>query len=70
MLSPVWQRKLGKSEQQIRAELDDPRIKVTTVPYPQDKLNPDGANGLWIELGDLSLYPVEDGVPDVLAKAN
>lgn len=70
MLSPVWQRKLGKSEHQIRAELADPRIKITAVPYPRDKLNPDGANGLWIELGDLDLYPVEDGVPEVLVKAN
>ena len=70
MLSPVWQRKLGKSEHQIRTELADPRIKITAVPYPQDKFNPDGANGLWIELGDLDLYPVEDGVPDVLVKAN
>ena len=70
MLSPVWQRKLGKSEQQIRAELDDPRIKITALPYPQDKLNPDGANGLWIELGELNLYPVENGVPDLLIKAN
>ena len=70
MLSPIWQRKLGKSEHQIRAELTDPRIKITAVPYPRDKFNPDGANGLWIELGDLDLYPVEDGVPDVLVKAN
>jgi len=70
MLSPIWQRKLGKPEHQIRVELADPRIKITAIPYPRDKLNPDGANGLWIELGDLDLYPVEDGVPDVLIKAN
>lgn len=70
MLSPVWQRKLGKSEHQIRAELVDPRIKITAIPYPRDKFNPDGVNGLWIELGDLDLYPVEDGVPEVLIKAN
>ena len=70
MLSPVWQRKLGKPEHQIRVELAHPRIKITAVPYPRDKLNPDGANGLWIELGDVDLYPVEDGVPDVLVKAN
>lgn len=70
MLSPVWQRKLGKTEHQVRAELADPRIRITAVPYPQDKLNPDGANGLWIELGDLALYSVEDGVPELLVKAN
>ncbi|WP_284334499.1 type VI immunity family protein [Comamonas sp. NoAH] len=70
MLSPFWQRKLGKDEQQIRAELDDPRIRITPVPYAANALNPEGANGLWIELGDLNLYPVEDGVPDLLVKAN
>jgi len=70
MLSPVWQRKLGKPEHQIRVELAHPRIRITSVPYPRNELNPDGANGLWIELGDLNLHPVEDGVPDVLVKAN
>ncbi len=52
------------------SELADPRIKITALPYPRDKLNPDGANGLWIELGELNLYPVENGVPDLLVKAN
>lgn len=70
MLSPVWQRKLGKNEAQIRAELDDPRIRITAIPYATNSLNPDGANGLWIELGELDLYPVENGVPDLLVKAN
>ncbi|AOZ10527.1 type VI immunity family protein [Cupriavidus malaysiensis] len=70
MLSPVWQRKLGKSESEIRAELAHPRIRITSMPYPRNALNPDGANGLWIELGDLDLYPVEDGVPEVLVRAN
>ncbi|MBS0426581.1 MAG: DUF3396 domain-containing protein [Proteobacteria bacterium] len=70
MLSPVWQRKLGKGEQQIRVELNDPRIRITSIPYATNALNPDGANGLWIELGELDLYPVEDGVPDLLVKAN
>ncbi|MFT4267601.1 MAG: DUF3396 domain-containing protein [Xenophilus sp.] len=70
MLSPVWQRKLGKTTAQIRAELADPRIRITSVPYATTALNPEGADGLWIELGDLSLYPVEEGVPDLLVKAN
>lgn len=70
MLSPVWQRKLGKPEHQIRVELAHPRIRITSVPYPRNALNPDGANGLWIELGDLDLHPVEDGVPEVLTRAN
>lgn len=70
MLSPAWQRKLGKGEQQIRAELADPRIRITSVPYATNALNPEGANGLWIELGELDLYPIEKGVPDLLVKAN
>jgi hypothetical protein len=70
MLSPVWQRKLGKDERQIRAELNDPRIRITPIPYPANAMNPEGANGLWIELGELDLYPVENGVPDLLVKAN
>ncbi|MBS0427035.1 MAG: hypothetical protein JSR41_07085 [Proteobacteria bacterium] len=70
MLSPFWQRKLGKDEQQIRAELRDPRIRITSIPYATNKQNPEGANGLWIELGELDLYPVDKGIPDLLVKAN
>ena len=61
MLSPLWQRKLGKSEGDIRSALADPRIRITAIPYATDAHNPLGANGLWIELGELALYPVEDG---------
>ena len=70
MLSPAWQRKLGKGEAQIRAELADPRIRITAIPFARSALNPEGANGLWIELGELDLYPVAQGVPELLAKAN
>ena len=70
MLSPLWQRKLGKSEDDIRAALADPRIRITAIPYATDAHNPLGANGLWIELGELDLYPINSGVPELLRKAN
>lgn len=70
MLSPYWQARLGKTEAQIRAELNDPRIQITAVPYTANKIYPQGGNGLWIRLGDLELYPVDQGVPDLLVKAN
>ena len=70
MLSPLWQRKLGKSESEVRAALADPRIRITAIPYATNAHNPLGASGLWIELGELALYPVEEGVPELLRKAN
>jgi len=70
MLSPYWQAKLGKTEAQIRAELNDPRIHVTAIPYPPSAIYPQGGNGLWIRLGELDLYPVDKGVPDLLVKAS
>ena len=70
MLSPHWQDQLGKSEAQIRAELDDPRIVITAIDYPKGRLNPQGKPGLWIRLGELDLYPVDKGVPELLVKAN
>jgi Protein of unknown function (DUF3396) len=70
MLSPYWQGQLGKTEAQIRAELDDPRIVITAIDYPKDRLNPEGRPGLWIRLGELDLHPVDKGVPELLVKAN
>jgi hypothetical protein len=70
MLSPFWQAKLGKTEAEIRAELDDPRIHITAIPYPVNEHYPNGGNGLWIRLGELDLYPVEQGLPELLVKAN
>ena len=70
MLSPHWQDQLGKTEAQIRAELEDPRIVITAIDYPKGRLNPQGKPGLWIRLGELDLYPVEKGVPELLVKAN
>lgn len=66
LLSPYWLEKLGLTEEQIRLKLNDPRIEITKLQDPTD------ANkfSLWIRLGDLSLYPVEEGVPDLLIMAN
>lgn len=66
LLSPYWLEKLGLSEEQIRAKLDDPRIEITKL---IDPIDPEKFS-LWIRLGELSLYPVEEGVPDLLVMAN
>ncbi|WP_031234719.1 type VI immunity family protein [Acinetobacter sp. COS3] len=66
LLSPYWLDKLGLSEEQIRLKLDDPRIEITKLLDPTD---PEKFS-LWIQLGELSLYPVEEGIPDLLVKAN
>nr|WP_174506842.1 type VI immunity family protein [Acinetobacter sp. Marseille-Q1620] len=66
LLSPYWLEKLGLSEEQIRAKLNDPRIEISKI---EDEKN-QGQYSLWIRLGELSLYPVEEGVPDLLVMAN
>ena len=66
LLSPYWLEKLGLSEQQIREKLNDPRIEITKIENSEN-LN---QYSLWIRLGELSLYPVEEGVPDLLVIAN
>lgn len=70
LLSPMWLAKLGKTEADVRAELNDPRIEITAIPYRVGPHNPKGENALWIRLGELDLHPVEKGVPDLLVKAN
>ncbi|MER8077246.1 DUF3396 domain-containing protein [Acinetobacter pittii] len=66
LLSPYWIEKLGLIEEQIRLKLNDPRIEITKLPDPADPEK----YSLWIRLGELSLYPVEEGVPDLLVMAN
>lgn len=66
LLSPYWLEKLGLSEEQIREKLNDPRIEITKI---EDSENPN-LYSLWIRLGELSLYPVEEDVPDLLVLAN
>ncbi len=70
LLSPYWLERLGKTEAEVRTELSDPRIEITSIPYPRNKIYPQGGNALWIRLGELDLYPVEQGVPELLVKAN
>ena len=70
MLSPYWLNKLGKTETELRDELDDPRITITAYPYPKNAHNPEGINGLWIQLGELDLHPVAKGKPKLLVMAN
>ncbi len=70
MLSPYWLNKLGKTENQVRAELDHPDITITAFPYPKNNHNPENINGLWIQLGELDLHPVGKGKPELLVKAN
>jgi hypothetical protein len=70
LLTPYWLAKLAKTEADVRAELDDPRIEITAIPYAVGPHNPNGEPALWIRLGELDLYPVENGVPNLLVKAN
>jgi len=70
LLTPYWRAKLGKSEAEVRAELDDPGIEITAIPFAVGPHNPNGEPALWIRLGELDLHPVKNGVPDLLVKAN
>ena len=70
LLAPFWRRKLGLSEAQVRAALDDPRIDIAAIEYATGPHNPDGEPALWIHLGELDLHPVERGVPELLVKAS
>jgi hypothetical protein len=59
-LEDSWRAKLNMSRGQVREFLYHPELKVMDV-----------SNGQWIELGhEPNLYPVEDGVPPLLALAN
>ncbi|MFC7421419.1 hypothetical protein ACFQNF_16255 [Iodobacter arcticus] len=70
LLSPLWRSRLGKTEAEVREFLNDPRIQITALPYPVGPHNPNAENALWIRLGELDLYPVAQGLPDLLIKAN
>lgn len=70
LLSPNWLKRLGKNEAEVRAALNDPRIVIQSIPYAVSQLNPEGQDALWIRLGELDLYPVENGVPELPVLAN
>ncbi|WP_232505025.1 type VI immunity family protein [Rubrivivax gelatinosus] len=60
LLSDHWRSKLGLTRAQVRAALDDPRIRVDDL-----------GCGQWIELGDKpDLLPVENGVPELQMRLN
>jgi hypothetical protein len=65
LLSPIWCNKLGKSIAEVKAALAHPEIHITEIPYPVSKHNPKGEPALWIRLGELSLYSVDEGVPEL-----
>jgi hypothetical protein len=55
LLSDTWREKLGMSREQVQDHLHHPDIAL----FPTQA-------GLWIELGaEPSLFPVEDGVPEL-----
>ena len=64
LLSPIWLKKLGLDEAAVRRQLDHPKITITALPRS------DGDTSLWIQLGELDLYPVEDGLPELPVLAN
>jgi len=64
LLSPIWLKKLGLDEAAVRRQLDHPKITITALPRS------DGDTSLWIQLGELDLYPVEDCLPELLVLAN
>ena len=66
LLSAYWIDKLGLTEQKIRAKLNDSRITISRIPSADNG----SQDNLWIQLGELSLYPVEQGVPPLLMMAN
>jgi len=70
ILSPLWRNKLGKSIEEVKDALRHPSIDITEIPYATNPHNPNGEPALWIQLGELNLYPVEEGVPELLKIAN
>ncbi len=65
LLSPHWLEKLGKSIHDIKIYFKDfPKVIITEINYS------DAKKGVWIRLGKLSLYPVEEGIPTLLIHAN
>ena len=65
LLSPYWLEKLAKSVDEVVDYFKDyPEVVITKIEYPNFK------TGLWIKLGELSLYPKENGLPSLLVYAN
>ncbi|MDR1995540.1 hypothetical protein [Azonexus sp.] len=65
LLSPYWFDKLGLDELKLYEELNDSRIHIEALPRGSD-----GRTSYWVRLGELDLYPVDDGVPELPALAS
>lgn len=60
LLSDTWRSKLDMSREQVKDQLHHPEISIIEID-----------TGLWIELGhEPSLFPVEEGVPELLKLLN
>ena len=65
LLSPYWLEKMAKSVDEVIDYFKDyPEVMITEIVYSKAQ------TGLWIQLGELSLYPIEDGRPELLVYAN
>ena len=65
MLSPYWLDKLNKTIDDIYIYFKAfSEVTITKIEYPNFKI------GLWIQLGELSLYPKENGLPPLIVYAN
>ena len=65
LLDPYWITKLDKTAEEIKAYFNRfKEVEIKEVEYPENQ------TGLWIRLGELSMYPVEDGVPVLPVYAN
>lgn len=65
LLDPYWIAKLDKTAEEIKAYFNRfKEVEIKEIEYPENQI------GLWIRLGELSMYPVEDGVPILPVYAN
>ncbi|MCH7318582.1 hypothetical protein MMP64_11645 [Acinetobacter sp. ANC 5659] len=65
LLDPYWIAKLDRTVEEIRAYFSRfKEVEIKEIEYSGNQI------GLWIRLGELSMYPVEDGVPVLPIYAN
>ncbi|WP_228130568.1 hypothetical protein [Acinetobacter tandoii] len=65
LLDPYWIAKLNTTAEEIKAYFSCfKEVEINEIGYPENQ------TGLWIRLGELSMYPVEDGVPVLPVYAN
>ena len=65
LLSPLWLSEMEKSIGEVKAELSHQDIYIAEIPFSKGWHNPEGNPALWIQLGELSLYPVDEGRPEL-----